>query len=138
MRITKSQLKQIIAEALDEYQEVSGADFMNPGSLSVPSPKQKKDKGYSSLDSSEVKKTLHSVAMNKFRMLSAKDGKELTSRMMQAIESVLSNFEPESLTEEAPPGKEDQVKALKQEFCGGKDDCPKAFQVAWAQHNKSK
>ena len=39
--------------------------------------------------------------------------------------------------EKAPPGREKQVKHLKKEFCGGKDDCPRAYATAWASYNKS-
>ena len=40
------------------------------------------------------------------------------------------------LEEEAPPGMEDKVKALKKKMCGGKDDCPQAFKIAWAEYNE--
>jgi len=40
--------------------------------------------------------------------------------------------------EKAPPGREDQVKRLKQKFCGGKSDCPRAYATAWASYNKRK
>lgn len=40
--------------------------------------------------------------------------------------------------EKAPPGREKQVKHLKKEFCGGKDDCPRAYATAWASYNKRK
>ena len=42
------------------------------------------------------------------------------------------------LLEEAPPGREDQVIALKKKLCGGKKDCPAAYRIAWTSYNKSK
>ena len=44
----------------------------------------------------------------------------------------------ELLLEKAPPRREKQVKKLKKKMCGGKDDCPAAYAIAWAQHNKKK
>ena len=42
------------------------------------------------------------------------------------------------LVEKAPPGREDQVLALKKKLCGGKKNCPAAYRMAWASYNKSK
>ena len=42
------------------------------------------------------------------------------------------------MLEKAPPGREDQVKRLKDKLCGGKSDCPRAYAIAWASYNKRK
>jgi hypothetical protein len=42
------------------------------------------------------------------------------------------------LVEKCPPGREEQCRKLKDEFCGGKKDCPRAYATAWASYNKSK
>ena len=57
---------------------------------------------------------------------------------IRILKKIIKDELEHHLREQAPPGREKQVKKLKQEFCGGKDDCPKAFAVAWSQYNKSK
>ena len=42
------------------------------------------------------------------------------------------------LVEEAHPGREEQVKAIKTKLCGGEKNCPAAYRIAWASYNKSK
>ena len=112
MRLTKSQLRKIILETLDE-------SFMNPGGYGVSHPKQKKFKKPDRTHSEQ--ELVASVIQDKFRSgIEWNQQKELTASLTQAIdkaiEGVLANFERQPLTEEAPPGKEDQVKALKKSF----------------------
>jgi len=113
VRVTPSQFKQILKEELE--QELEG----------LPSE-------------DETNKFLDRIITNKFKMLRLDDIKTMRGEIMQAIEQVLGEYQPDPLMEKAPPGREDQVKALKKKYCGGKDDCPKAFKMAWASHNKDK
>ena len=128
MRITKSQLKRIIQEELQE-----DSDFMDPGSPSghTPIPPQKKSVPGTSMDSAVTK-----IIRLKFKMLDTRDAKELREKITTAINDVVDSFQPTPLQEKAPPGKEDMVMALKKKMCGGKDDCPEAFATAWKSHNK--
>ena len=71
-------------------------------------------------------------------MISIKDLQNIRGQINDSMEKILNEYEPEPLMEKAPPGREDQVKVLKKEMCGGKDDCPEAFATAWKQHKKSK
>ncbi|HIL25919.1 MAG TPA: hypothetical protein EYG21_00775 [Nitrospinaceae bacterium] len=130
MKITRSQLKRIIQE---ELQEDSG--FMDPGSPSghTPIPPQKKSVTGTSMDSAITK-----IIRLKFKMLDTRDAKELREKITTAINDVVDSFQPTPLREVAPPGMEDKVKALKDQECGGKDDCPAAFRIAWAEKNKKK
>ena len=128
MKITRSQLKRIIQ---DELQEDS--DFMDPGSPSghTPISPQKKSVPGTSMDSAVTK-----IIRLKFKMLDTRDAKELREKITTAINDVVDSFQPTPLQEKAPPGKEDMVMALKKKMCGGKDDCPEAFATAWKIHNK--
>jgi hypothetical protein len=128
MKLTRSQLKRIIQE---ELQEDSG--FMDPGSPSghTPIPPQKKSVPGTSMDSAITK-----IIRLKFKMLDTRDAKELREKITTAINDVVDSFQPTPLQEKAPPGKEDMVMALKKKMCGGKDDCPQAFATAWKSHNK--
>jgi hypothetical protein len=128
MKVTRSQLKRIIQE---ELQEDSG--FMDPGSPSghTPIPPQKKSVPGTSMDSAITK-----IIRLKFKMLDTRDAKELREKITTAINDVVDSFQPTPLQEKAPPGKEDMVMALKKKMCGGKDDCPQAFATAWKSHNK--
>ena len=128
MKLTRSQLKKIIQE---ELQEDSG--FMDPGSPSghTPIPPQKKSVPGTSMDSAITK-----IIRLKFKMLDTRDAKELREKITTAINDVVDSFQPTPLQEKAPPGKEDMVMALKKKMCGGKDDCPEAFATAWKSHNK--
>ena len=132
MKITKSQLKKIIQEELDE-------SFMNPGDFSVSPPKQKKIAPSPSVDDAE-KRFIDSVIKHKYKALEYKEQQALTQRLTQVIDDAvaaeLEGFQPTPLQEKAPPGKEDMVMALKKKMCGGKDDCPQAFATAWKSHNK--
>ena len=130
MKITRSQLKRIIQEELQE-----DSSFMEPGSPSghTPIPTQKKPVTGTSMDSAITK-----IIRSKFKMLDTRDAKELREKITTAINDVVDNFQPTPLQEVAPPGKEDLVMALKKEMCGGKDDCPQAFAKAWKDHNKGK
>ena len=134
MRITKSQLKKIIQEELDE-------SFMNPGGFGVSHPKQKKISSGPSVDDAE-KAFIDSVIRHKYKALEYKEQQSLAQRLTQAIDNAvakeLKGFVPSPLQEKAPPGKESMVKDLKKKMCGGKDDCPQAFATAWKQHNKGK
>jgi len=128
MKITKSQLKRIIQEELQE-----DSRFMEPGAPEghTPLPPQKKVKSSDGLDSM-INKIIHS----KFRTIDYKDVTKLREKIKVAIEGAMSDFSPTPLQEKAPPGKKDMVKALKKKMCGGKDDCPEAFATAWNRHNK--
>tara|TARA_R110000850_G_scaffold212016_1_gene337760 strand:+ start:510 stop:899 length:390 start_codon:yes stop_codon:yes gene_type:complete len=128
MKLTRSQLKKIIQE---ELQEDSG--FMDPGSPSghTPIPPQKKSVPGTSMDSAITK-----IIRLKFKMLDTRDAKELREKITTAINDVVDSFQPTPLQEKAPPGKEDMVMALKKKMCGGKDDCPEAFATAWKSHNQ--
>ena len=128
MKLTRSQLKKIIQE---ELQEDSG--FMDPGSPSghTPIPPQKKSVPGTSMDSAITK-----IIRLKFKMLDTRDAKELREKITTAINDVVDSFQPTPLQEKAPPGKEDMVMALKKKMCGGKDDCPQAFATAWKSHNQ--
>lgn len=128
MKITRSQLKRIIQEELQE-----DSDFVNPNDPSghTPLPPQKKSAPRMSIDSA-ISEIIHS----KFKMLYTKDAKALKKILKIAITDVIESFQPSPLQEKAPPGKEDMVMALKKKMCGGKDDCPEAFATAWKSHNK--
>ena len=128
MKVTRSQLKRIIQEELQE-----DSDFMDPGSPSghTPIPPQKKSVPGTSMDSAVTK-----IIRLKFKMLDTRDAKELREKITTAINDVVDSFQPTPLQEKAPPGKEDMVMALKKKMCGGKDDCPEAFATAWKSHNK--
>ena len=129
MKVTRSQLKRIIQEELQE-----DSDFVNPNDPSghTPFPPQKKSAPRMSIDSA-ISEIIHS----KFKMLYTKDAKALKKILKIAIANVIENFQPTTpLQEKAPPGKEDMVMALKKKMCGGKDDCPEAFATAWKSHNK--
>ena len=128
MKVTRSQLKRIIQEELQE-----DSDFMDPGSPSghTPIPPQKKSVPGTSMDSAVTK-----IIRLKFKMLDTRDAKELREKITTAINDVVDSFQPTPLQETAPPGKEDMVMALKKKMCGGKDDCPEAFATAWKNHNK--
>jgi|TARA_R110002020_G_scaffold37985_9_gene114574 hypothetical protein len=130
MKITRSQLKRIIREELQE-----DSRFMDPDASAghTPIPTQKKVKTSGGIDSN-INKIIHS----KFRTIDHKDVGELREKIKSAIESVMNDFTPTPLQEKAPPGKEDMVMALKKKMCGGKDDCPEAFATAWNHHNKQK
>ena len=134
MRITRSQLKKVIQEELDE-------SFMNPGDFSVSPPKQKKTSSGPSVDDAE-KRFIDSVIKHKYKALEYREQQALTQRLTQVIDDAvaaeLEGFQPTPLQEKAPPGKEDMVMALKKKMCGGKDDCPQAFATAWKSHNKKK
>ena len=143
MRITKSELREIIQEELEEGFFTS--DSTPRGGLDYSLPKkQKKGSSGPAVEVAE-KNFIDSVIKNKYKALEHKERKSLIQKLAmsidKAIAEVLEDFTPTplgQLQEEAPPGKEDMVKSLKKKFCDGKDDCPKAFQVAWAAHNKQK
>lgn len=130
MKITKSQLKRIIQEELQE-----DSRFMEPSAPTghTPLPPQKKAKSSDGFDSM-INKIIHS----KFRTIDYKDVTKLREKIKVAIEDIMNDFSPTPLQEKAPPGKKDMVKALKKKMCGGKDDCPEAFATAWDLHNKEK
>ena len=134
MKVTRSQLKRIIQEELDE-------SFMEPGDFSASPPKQKKNAPSPSVDDTE-KRFIDSVIRHKYKALEYKEQQALAQRLAQVIDDAvaaeLEGFQPTPLQEVAPPGKEDLVMALKKEMCGGKDDCPQAFAKAWKDHNKGK
>ena len=134
MKVTRSQLKKIIQEELDE-------SFMEPGGFGVSHPKQKKIAPSPSVDDTE-KRFIDSVIRHKYKALEYKEQQALAQRLAQVIDDAvaaeLEGFQPTPLQEVAPPGKEDMVMALKKEMCGGKDDCPAAYGIAWAEKNKKK
>jgi hypothetical protein len=137
MKVTRSQLKKIIQEELDE-------SFMEPGGFGVSHPKQKKISSGSSVDDAE-KRFIDSVINHKYKALEHKERKSLVQRLAmsidKAITGVLEKFTPTpigQLQEVAPPGMEDKVKALKKKLCDGKDDCPQAFKIAWSEYNEKK
>jgi len=140
MRITKSQLKEIIQEELEEGFFTSDAPPGIGPEYSVPK-RQKNPSPGPSVDDAE-KSFIDSVIKHKYKTLDYKEQESLTQRLIlaidKAIDAVLSKFSPTPLQEEAPPGKKALVKDLKKEMCGGKDDCPEAFATAWKQHNKGK
>jgi len=91
------------------------------------------------------KSFIDSVIDHKYKALEHKERKSLIQKLAmsidKAIDGVLENFTPTplgQLHEEAPPGMEDKVKALKKKLCGGKDDCPAAFKIAWSEYNEKK
>ena len=134
MKVTRSQLKKIIQEELDE-------SFMEPGNFSAPPPKQKKIAPSPSVDDTE-KRFIDSVIRHKYKALEYKEQQALAQRLAQVIDDAvaaeLEGFQPTPLQEKAPPGKKALVKDLKKEMCGGKDDCPQAFATAWLRHNRGK
>ena len=134
MKITKSQLKKIIQEELDE-------SFMEPGGFGVSHPKQKKISSGPSVDDAE-KRFIDSVIKHKYKAIEYKEQQALAQRLAQVIDDAvaaeLKGFQPTPLQEEAPPGMEDKVKALKKKLCDGKDDCPQAFKIAWSEYNEKK
>jgi len=75
-------------------------------------------------------------------VMRAQDKISETSMASGAVQGHVSNTTKNptrtSLAEKAPPGMEDKVKALKDQECGGKDDCSAAFRIAWAEYNKKK
>jgi len=132
MKITKSQLREIITEAINE-------SFMNPGDFGASNPKQKKASPDPSMADAE-KSFINSVIKNEYKVMDYREHQSLSQRLALAIENAvaaeLEGFQPTPLQEEAPPGKEDMVKTLKKKMCDGKDDCPEAFATAWKSHNK--
>ena len=143
MKVTRSQLKKIIQEELEEGFFTSDSTPSIGPEYSVPK-RQKKPSPGPSLDVAE-KKFIDSVINHKYKALEHKERKSLVQRLAmsidKAIAGVLEKFTPtplDQLQEVAPPGKEDLVMALKKEMCGGKDDCPQAFAKAWKEHNKGK
>jgi hypothetical protein len=136
MRITKSQLRQIIKEELTDFYGTQDAYSI---------PKQQKRNPVSKSVNDERKEFIDSVIDHKFKALEHKERQSLIQKLSmsidKAIAGVLEKFTPtplDQLQEEAPPGMEDKVKALKKKLCDGKDDCPQAFATAWKQHNKGK
>jgi len=95
MRITKSQLKKIIQEELEE-----DSDFVNPNAPTghTPFPPQKKSAPRMSIDSA-ISEIIHS----KFKMLYTKDAKVLKKILKIAITDVIESFQPTPLQEKAPP-----------------------------------
>ena len=93
MKLTRSQLKRIIQE---ELQEDSG--FMDPGSPSghTPIPPQKKSVTGTSMDSAITK-----IIRLKFKMLDTRDAKELREKITTAINDVVDSFQPTPLQEVA-------------------------------------
>ena len=134
MRITKSQLRQIIKEELTDFYGTQDAYSI---------PKQQKRNPVSKSVNDERKEFIDSVIDHKFKALEHKERQSLIQKLSmsidKAIAGVLEKFTPtplDQLQEEAPPGMEDKVKALKKKLCDGKDDCPQAFKIAWAEYNK--
>ena len=143
MKITKSQLKKIIQEELEEGFFTSDSPPGIGPEYSVPK-RQKKPSSGPSVDVAE-KKFIDSVINHKYKALEHKERKSLVQRLAmsidKAIAGVLEKFTPtplDQLQEEAPPGMEDKVKALKKKLCDGKDDCPQAFKIAWSEYNEKK
>ena len=143
MRITKSQLKKIIQEELEEGFFTMDSFPRTGGAYSTPK-KQKKVSSGPPLDAAE-KIFIDSVIDHKYKALEHKERQSLIQKLAmsidKAIAGVLEKFTPtplDQLQEKAPPGKEAMVKDLKKKMCGGKDDCPQAFATAWKQHNKEK
>ena len=134
MRITKLQLRQIIKEELTDFYGTQDA---------YSNPKQQKRNPVSKSVNDERKEFIDSVIDHKFKALEHKERQSLIQKLSmsidKAIAGVLEKFTPtplDQLQEEAPPGMEDKVKALKKKLCDGKDDCPQAFKIAWAEYNK--
>ena len=141
MRITKSQLRQIIKEELISEETT---DFYG-GQDSGITPKQRKQTSVGKSVDEERKEFIDSVIDHKYRALEYKERKSLIQKLAmsidKAIAGVLEKFTPtplDQLQEEAPPGMEDKVKALKKKLCDGKDDCPQAFKIAWSEYNEKK
>jgi len=140
MRITRSQLKKIIKEEL-RYAK-STTDFYGGQDSGITPKRQKRTPGGKSVND-ERKEFIDSVIDHKYTALEYKERKSLVQRLAvsidKAVAGVLEKFTPtplDQLEEEAPPGMKDKVKALKKKLCDGKDDCPQAFKIAWAQYNK--
>ena len=136
MRITKLQLRQIIKEELTDFYGTQDA---------YSNPKQQKRNPVSKSVNDERKEFIDSVIDHKFKALEHKERQSLIQKLSmsidKAIAGVLEKFTPtplDQLQEEAPPGMEDKVKALKKKLCDGKDDCPQAFKIAWSEYNEKK
>jgi len=140
MKITKSELREIIQEELEEGFFTSDAPPGTGPEYSVPK-RQKKVSSGPSVDDAE-KSFIDSVIKHKYKILDYKEQESLTQRLIlaidKAIDAVLDKFSPTTLQEEAPPGMEDKVKALKKKLCDGKDDCPQAFKIAWSEYKEKK
>ena len=109
----------------------------------MSSPKKQKRNPVRKGVDDERKEFINSVIDHKYTALEYKERKSLVQRLAvsidKAVAGVLEKFTPtplDQLEEEAPPGMKDKVKALKKKLCDGKDDCPQAFKIAWAQYNK--
>ena len=142
MRITKSQLRQIIQEELRS--NLATTDFYG-GQDSGITPKRQKRTPVGKSVNDERKEFIDSVIDHKYAGLEYKERKSLIQKLTisidKAVAGVLEKFTPtplDQLEEEAPPGMEDKVMALKKKLCDGKDDCPQALKITSAQYNKPK
>ena len=132
MKLTASKLDQLIEEVMKEdwYEDFGTV----PPQKKVPKTSETQSKS-SFIDAAIAKR---------IRLIDIKDKNKLASILSDELDKVIDEVVEEfmrdikKVNEEAPPGREEQVKALKKEFCGGKKDCPEAYAIARASYNKSK
>jgi len=140
VKLDRLTLEQLIQEELEEGFFTSDPPPGTGPEYSLPK-RQKKVSSGPSVDDAE-KSFIDSVINHKYKVIDQKERKSLVQRLAMSIDKaiavVLDKFSPTPLQEEAPPGMEDKVKALKKKLCDGKDDCPQAFKIAWAEYNEKK
>jgi len=104
MKITKSELREIIQEELEEGFFTSDAPPGTGPEYSVPK-RQKKVSSGPSVDDAE-KSFIDSVINHKYKVIDQKERKSLVQRLAmsidKAIAAVLEKFSPTPLQEEAP------------------------------------
>ena len=134
IKLTAEKLDQLIEEVMKEDNWYGDFGTTVPPQKKIPKTSETKSKS-SFIDAAIAKR---------IRLIDIKDKNKLASILSNELDKVIDEVVEEFMrdtkivNEEAPPGREDQVMKLKQKFCGGKKDCPRAYATAWASYNKSK